>query len=95
MYILCLSVSLYPKNVKPAKPIGPNFFVGPHMTTGKVYGCQKLQKFVSKSFFFVVKFWKGIKNTFLLLFYNEKMLTDKATIKSLNRRWARSALKAY
>ena len=31
---------------------------------------------------------------FFLILYKEKMLTDKATIKSLNRRWARRALKA-
>ena len=34
---VCLSVCFYPKNVKTAKPIGPKFFVGHHVTTGKVY----------------------------------------------------------
>ena len=42
IYKLCLSVRsfvcLYPINVKTAKPIGPKFCVGPHMTPGKVYG---------------------------------------------------------
>ena len=33
----CLSVCLYPINVKTAEPIGPKFFVGHHVTTGKVY----------------------------------------------------------
>ena len=32
-----LSVCLYPINVKTAEPIGPKFFVGHHVTTGKVY----------------------------------------------------------
>ena len=30
-----------------SKRLGPKFCVGPCMTTGKVYGCSKLQKFVS------------------------------------------------
>jgi len=33
---VCLSVCLYPINVKTAEPIGPKFFVGHHVTTGKV-----------------------------------------------------------
>ena len=32
-----VSVCLYPINVKTAETIGPKFFVGHHMTTGKVY----------------------------------------------------------
>ena len=35
---VCLSVCLYPINVKTAEPIGPNFFVGSRVTPGKVYG---------------------------------------------------------
>ena len=34
---VCLSVCLYPINVKTAEPIRPKFFVGHHVTTGKVY----------------------------------------------------------
>ena len=34
---VCLFVCLYPVNVKTTKPIGPKFFVGPHVTPGKVY----------------------------------------------------------
>ena len=34
---VCLSVCLYPINVKTVEPIGLNFFVGHHVTTGKVY----------------------------------------------------------
>ena len=35
--IACLPVRMSPINVKTAKPIRA-FFVGPNMTTGKVYG---------------------------------------------------------
>ena len=41
---VCLYVRLYPIDVQMAKPICPNFCVGPHMTPGKVYGCLKLQQ---------------------------------------------------
>ena len=34
---VCLSVCLYPINVKTAEPIGPTFCVGAYMTTEKVY----------------------------------------------------------
>ena len=33
---VCLSVCLYPLNVKTADPNGPKFVVGPHVTPGKV-----------------------------------------------------------
>ena len=33
----CLFVCLYPIYVKTAEPLGPKFFVGHHVTTGKVY----------------------------------------------------------
>ena len=33
----CLFVCLYPINVKTAELIGPKFFVGHNVTTGKVY----------------------------------------------------------
>ena len=66
-----------------AEPIGPKFCVGPHMTPGKVYGCLKSHKFVlifkmreimllnARTFWFVI-FYE----------HKEKMLTDRATIKS-------------
>ena len=44
---VCLSVCLYPINVKTAEPIGPNFFVGHLGTPGKVYEKSKFQIFVS------------------------------------------------
>ena len=34
---VCLSVCLYPINVKTAEPIGPKFFVGHLGSPGKVY----------------------------------------------------------
>ena len=37
--ILCLTVCLYPINVKKVEPIRPKFCVGSHMTTEMVYGC--------------------------------------------------------
>ena len=39
---VCLSVS-YTINVKTAEAIGPNFFVGHYVTTGKVYEWYKLK----------------------------------------------------
>ena len=51
----------------------------------------KILEFCVKTFFIFVNFWKRPKNpqTFFIL-YKEKMLTDKASIKS----WNRSALKS-
>ena len=37
----CLSVCLYPINVKTAEPIPPKFCVGPHMTPEKVLNLKK------------------------------------------------------
>ena len=34
--LVCLSVCLYPMNIKTAEPIGSKFFVGPRVTPGKV-----------------------------------------------------------
>ena len=41
---LCLSVRLYPINVKTAGLIGPNICVGPHMTPGRVSEITILEK---------------------------------------------------
>ena len=44
IYILvCLSIRLYPINLKTAEPIWSKFCVGPHMTPGKVYETSKLE----------------------------------------------------
>ena len=44
-------VCLYPINVKTAKPIQPKFFLGPHMTPGKVYEWSEVVKFSLKKLF--------------------------------------------
>ena len=60
---------------KAAEPIAPKFCVGPHMTPGKVYGCSKLQKFVSKVFDFCKslkmreQIWVNPRNFFIVNFY--------------------------
>ena len=59
-----LSVCLYPINVKTAEPIWPKFFVGHHVTTGKVYEWSKFQIFVSIKIWSslnFLKFWKSAK----------------------------------
>ena len=88
---ICQFVCLYPINVKTAELIRPKFCVGPQETPGKVYEWSKFQKFMFKSFYFV-KFWKCTKKyyelrnlLFVFALYKEKMLTDKATIKSKNK----------
>ena len=48
--LVYLSVRLYPKNVKRGKMIVSEFYVGPHMTPGKIYEGSILQKIVSKRF---------------------------------------------
>ena len=97
--ILFLYVSLYPINDKIAKPIGPKFFEGPHMTPGKVYECSGVKKIVSKKIIFV-KLWKSTKkyneNFFVITSYCMKgNAHSRATICSVNRRWARNALKNW
>jgi len=59
--LACLSVRLYPINVKTAEPIGPKFCVGPNVTPGEVYELPKLEKFVFKSFYFFL-FFKILKS---------------------------------
>ena len=75
--LVCLSVCLYPINVKTAEPIGPNFFVGHLGTPGKVYESSKFQIFVSikirsslifKNFENSAKFFVKIRELFLLCF---------------------------
>ena len=60
--LACLSVCLYPINVKTAEPIGPKFFVGPHGAPGKVYKWSKFQIFVSIKIRSSVNFWKFWKS---------------------------------
>jgi len=37
IYFVCLSIGLYPINIKTAEPIGSKFVVGPRVTPRKVY----------------------------------------------------------
>ena len=64
----CLSVCLYPINVKTAEPIGPKFFVGHHVTPGKVYGWSNYQKFASIK----IRFFLKIREIFCFCFINKK-----------------------
>ena len=60
----CLSVCLYPINVKTAEPIGPKFFVGHLGAPGKAYEWLKFQIFVFikiRSSLNFLKFWKSTK----------------------------------
>ena len=89
--LVCLSVHLYPINVKTAEPIRPKFYVAPHVTPGKEYDWSKFFKKI-----LCLKVYE-IRKLFYCFFtlYKEKMLTDKAPIKSSNPRWVRSAHKAF
>ena len=66
IYILCLSgclfVGLYPINAKMDEPIGPNFFVRPRVTPGKVYELSNFQKFTPNE----IRFLKNVKLFFLI-----------------------------
>ena len=53
----CLSVCLYPINVKTTESIWSKFFVGPRVTPGKVYGGSNFQKFASNKIRFL-KMWR-------------------------------------
>ena len=71
MYKFGLSVCLYPINVKKAEPIGPKFFVGPHVIPGKVYECVlKVFNFVKKFKYLKIRglLFKNSQNLFLLCF---------------------------
>ena len=52
IYFACLSVGLYPINVKTAEPIGPKFYVRPRVTQKEVYGWLIFQKFSLTKFSF-------------------------------------------
>ena len=71
VFSVCLFVFLYPINVKTAEPIGPKFFVGHHVTTGKVYEWSKFQIVVSIKIRSSLNFWKffvKIRELFLFCF---------------------------
>ena len=90
---VCLFVCLYPINVKKAKPIGPKFLWDLAWPQGRFMNDQNFKHLCLKFFIFenARKKFSKLANFFLIL-YKEKILKDKATIKSWNRRWARSNL---
>ena len=76
--LACLSVCLYPINVKTAEPIRPKFFVGHHVIPRKVYGWSNFQKFASIKIRFLKNlkiheiFFENPRNFFLLFVNKEK-----------------------
>ena len=92
IYNLCLSgwvsVCLCPINVKIAEPIGPKFYLTPHITPGKVYEWAKFQKLVSNK----IRFSLNVENPRHFLFCFTRYTQRK--INNWNRRSARRALKA-
>ena len=84
LYILCLSVCLYPINVKTAEPIRPKFSVGLDMSTGKfktIYRWSKLKDLPPTKFdlnkmlnIYEILFYKS---QLLQCIYREKMFTIK------------------
>ena len=85
----CLSVCLYPINVKTAEPIGTKFCVGPHMTPGKVFVWSKFQKLASNKIRFSLNFL--YPRTFFVIVLQ---CLQKENVHNWNTRWARSAQKA-
>ena len=89
IYILCLSVCVYPNNVKTAEPIGTKFCVGNQLTPGKVYEWSKFLKICFENTQFILE----NPQTFLFLFYNvykEKMFNieiEDAREASLQPKW--------
>ena len=76
---ICLFVCLYPINIQTAEPIGPNFFVVPHMIPGKVYGWLEFKQIDKKSQQLKVKDWheahgKSSLSIFWLISFPEKIL---------------------
>ena len=92
---ICLSVCLYTINVKNGWTDRAQILCGTSRDPRKGL-------WMIKNFYFV-RFWKCAKKyyeirklffVFCFILYIDKMLTEKATIKSWNGRWPRSALKA-
>ena len=75
--LVCMLVSLYPINVQTAKPIGPKFCVGLHLSPRKVYWLSKFQKLPPAKIRFPLnlkippKMFIKSANFVLGLFYNE------------------------
>ena len=81
-------VCLFPTNVEKAEPIGPKFCVGPYMTEERLRDAQNYKNVCPKVFDFENARTNIIHELFCLLLF------ILYTIKSLNRIWARSAIKA-
>jgi len=86
-FLVYLLVCLYLIN---DKTIGPKFCVGPHMNPGKVK--MVIMKNVSRKHFDfrkVLKIHEKIRRIFCYCFkmYEQKILTNRATIRSWNGRW--------
>ena len=78
-----------PISVKTASPIGPNFFVGPRVTPGKVYGWSNFQKVASK------KIRLSLNSENLHFFLDKIREIFFVFVHNRNRIWARSTLKTY
>ena len=65
-------VCVYPINIKTAQPIGPKFCVGPPMIYNFVKFKNAPKKFENPQTYFC----------YCVVLYNEKMLTDRAKLKS-------------
>ena len=100
IYLACLFVCIQLIS-KRLNRSGPNFVWDLTWPQGRFMNDQNFKNLCLKVFIFE-KFWKCAKKyyeirklfCFCFILYKEKMFRDKATIKSWNRRWARSALKA-
>ena len=99
---VCLSVSLYPINVKTAEPIRLKFFVGHHVIPGKVYGWSNFQKFASIKIRFLkilkiheIFFWKSAKFFVFVIWRTPVYFISNKNFYKWIKRWARSALKAW
>ena len=89
--LACLSVCLYPINVKTAEPIGPKFVVGPRVTPCTVWWNLKNLPLNKIRFLKILKihefFFLNPQRFFLQCIQSEH-------VHYWNRKWARSALKA-
>ena len=74
--ILCFSVCLYQikTRIKTTELVWHTFWVGPHMTHGKVYECTELQKVVCKKLFIrkILKVYEKIIKFYFVLFKKMK-----------------------
>ena len=77
--------------------LGPNFFVGPRVTPGRVYEWSNFQKCASNKIRFLkilkINEFSFIKSAkYLFVFVLQR--TQREQVHNWNRRWARSSVKA-